>query len=62
MLVVTCLPDRPGSIGHYFFGVAGGEKPMQKLYVIRVAQAGPDRAFWDGPKQEPGELSSDSRE
>ena len=62
MLVVTCLPDRPGSIGHYFFGVPGSEKPMQKLYVIRVSQAGPDRAFWDGPKQGSGELSSDSRE
>jgi hypothetical protein len=62
MFVITCLPNMPGSIGHYFFTQRDGDKPVQKLYVIRVAQASPDRAFWEAPKQAAGELSSDLAE
>ncbi len=62
MFVITCLPNMPGSIGHYFFTQLNGDKPVQKLYVIRVAQASPDRAFWEVPKQAGGELSSDLAE
>ncbi len=61
MFVMTCLADRPGSIGHSFFTYQDGDKLVQKLYVIRVAQAGPDRAFWEGPEEQT-ELSSDTRE
>ena len=61
MFVMTSAADRPGSIGSYFFTRADGDKRVQKLYVIRVAQAGPDRAFWDGPKPQ-AELTSDSGE
>jgi hypothetical protein len=60
MLVITCVDDRPGSIGYYFFTQIAGEKPTQKLYVIRVAQAGPDRSFWEGPKEDVGDVSSDA--
>jgi hypothetical protein len=62
MIVITCLPDVPGSIGHFFFTQLDGDKPIQKLYVIRVAQARPDRSFWEGPKEDAGEVSSDMRD
>jgi hypothetical protein len=62
MFVVTCLSDMPSSIGHYFFTQLDGDKAVQKLYVIRVAQARPDRSFWEGPKADAGELSSDLTE
>ncbi len=62
MLVVTCAPDKPGSVGHGFFGLAGGEKPTQKLWVIRVAGAGPDRAFAESLKNEPVAVSSEAAE
>ncbi|MDZ7617738.1 MAG: hypothetical protein U1E05_12085 [Patescibacteria group bacterium] len=37
MLVMTSLPDRPGSLGHQFFATSEGE-PGQKLLVVRLAQ------------------------
>lgn len=37
MLVLTSLPDRPGSLGHHFFNIPDGE-PAQKLLVVRLAQ------------------------
>ncbi len=62
MLLVTCRPDRPGSVGHYFFTQPDGDKPLQTLWVFRVARAGPDRAFYDGPADDAGEISSDLEE
>ncbi len=47
MLLITCLDDRPGSIGHHLFVQTGGEAPLRTLWALRVAQAGADRAFVD---------------
>jgi hypothetical protein len=47
MLLITCAPQRPGSVGHHFFMHKAADKPIQRLWVLRVAQAGPDRAFAD---------------
>jgi hypothetical protein len=62
MLVLTCAGDKPGSVGHGFFGLSGGEKPMQKLWVIRVAGAGPDRAFAEALASEPAAISNELAE
>jgi hypothetical protein len=37
ILLVSSLPDRPGSLGHHFFTEDNG-KPEQKLLVLRLAQ------------------------
>lgn len=37
MLVLGCLPDRPGSLGHNFFSECG-EQPVQKLVIFRLVQ------------------------
>ncbi len=58
MLLLTCEADRPGSIGHHFFSQAASEKPAQRLWVLRMAQAGPDRMFYEVPKDDE-QLSSD---
>jgi hypothetical protein len=47
MLLVTCDDSRKSSIGHHFFMRQGDAKPIRQLWVLRVAQAGPDRAFAD---------------
>ncbi len=44
MLVLTSLPDRPGSLGHHFFTTTEGE-PGQKLLVVRLAQTQHDGAI-----------------
>jgi hypothetical protein len=36
MIVMSSLPDRPGSVGHHFFAEKDG-KPIQKLLIIRVS-------------------------
>ena len=61
MLLITCLPDRPGTVGHCFFAQADGEKPVQKLYVLRIAQARPDRSFYDVPRDNTDPVASDLR-
>ncbi|HEV3136326.1 MAG TPA: hypothetical protein VGZ26_00455 [Pirellulales bacterium] len=61
MFLITCQCDKPGSIGHYLFTQTGEDKPMQRLCVIRLAQAGADRSFWDGPKAVE-DISSDDGE
>jgi hypothetical protein len=38
MLVLTCLPDRPGSLGHYFFTEGEDNRLKQKLLVLRLSQ------------------------
>jgi hypothetical protein len=60
MLLITCAPDKPGSVGHAFFSDASGEKPMQRLWVIRTAQAAPDRAFVEKLTEQPADVSSDT--
>jgi len=47
MLVLTTLPDRPGTLGHYFFTEpqAGADEGRQKLIVIRLAQTRYDDLF-----------------
>lgn len=37
MLILGCLPDRPGSLGHNFFSESG-EQPVQKLVIFRLVQ------------------------
>jgi hypothetical protein len=38
MLVLTTLPDRPGSLGSYFFTEQQPDQLQQKLLVIRLAE------------------------
>jgi hypothetical protein len=47
MLMVTCLPDRPGSLGYYFFTEPKADALVQKVVIIRLAQAGTDPSFAD---------------
>ena len=37
MLLISCSPDHPGSLGHHFFTTEDGV-PYQKFLVIRLAQ------------------------
>jgi hypothetical protein len=45
MLVVTCQPDRPGSLGHHFFTEPKADSLLQKILVIRLVQAAGDPSF-----------------
>jgi hypothetical protein len=38
MLILTALPDRPGSLGHYFFTEGEDNHLKQKLLVLRLCQ------------------------
>ncbi len=38
MLILTALPDRPGSLGHYFFTEGEDNRLKQKLLVLRLCQ------------------------
>lgn len=53
MLVMTSLPDCPGSLGHYFFTQPTSERPCQKLLVIRVAKTA-EREIGSEEPDEPG--------
>lgn len=44
MLVLTCLADRPGSLGHHFFTEAG-DSACRKILVIRLGQTQHEGAF-----------------
>jgi hypothetical protein len=48
MLLVTSLPQRPGSAGHYFFTEQTNGALEQKLLIIRLAQTQHDDLF--GPE------------
>lgn len=48
MLVLTCLPDRESSLGHYFFTAPAPGEPQQKLLLVRVAQTQHDGLFSPG--------------
>ena len=45
LIVVTALPQRPGSLGHYFFTDENGGKREQKLMLIRLSQTQHDELF-----------------
>jgi hypothetical protein len=47
MLVLTCQPDRPGTLGYQFFTEPKADSVLQKILIIRLAQAGSDRSFED---------------
>ena len=47
MLIMTALPARPGSLGHYFFTEPAAEQLAQKMMIIRLAQTPPDSRFSD---------------
>jgi hypothetical protein len=38
MIVVSCLPERPGSLGHRFLTEVRSGQKEQKLLVIRLSQ------------------------
>ncbi len=45
MLLLSCFPDREGSLGWYFFTQTTGGDPQQKLLLIRLAQTQHDALF-----------------
>ncbi|HTQ40569.1 MAG TPA: hypothetical protein VMJ32_16200 [Pirellulales bacterium] len=47
MLLLTTLPDRPGTLGHYFFTEpqADADELQQKMLIIRLAQSRYDDLF-----------------
>ena len=45
MIVLGSLPDRPGSLGHYFFTCNHSGELQQRLLVIRLAQTQHDDLF-----------------
>ena len=57
MLVITNLPNRSGSLGHYFFTQPTCERTSQKLLVIRLSQESKDAMFFQDT-QESTELES----
>ena len=48
MIVMSSLPSRPGSLGHYFFTDQPQGKLEQKLLIVRLAQTQHDDLF--GPE------------
>jgi len=44
-LVISCLPDRPGSLGHYLFTEPAAEGLEQKLLLLRLADTKYDDLF-----------------
>jgi len=44
-LALTCVPDRPGSLGHRFFTESKGDAAMQKLLLIRLVHCEVDDRF-----------------
>ncbi len=49
MLVLSSLPGRPGSLGHYFFTTSTSGSLEQKLMVIRISQTQHDPLFEPEP-------------
>jgi hypothetical protein len=45
MLVVSCLPDRPGSLGYRFFTDDSTGSLQQKVLLIRAVQLPPDALY-----------------
>jgi hypothetical protein len=38
MMVLTSLPDRPGTLGHYFFTEKQADQMQQKMMIVRLEQ------------------------
>lgn len=53
MIVLSCLPDRQGSLGHHFLTTESAGSLEQKLLVIRLSQTQHDELF------EPAAISLD---
>lgn len=53
ILVLSCLPERPGSLGYHYFTDKASERLEQKLLLVRVAQAQFDDLF--NADEPPGE-------
>ena len=47
MLVIGCLPERPGSLGSHFFTETTAQGPEQKILLIRLAQMPPAELYLD---------------
>jgi hypothetical protein len=47
MLLLGCVPNRPGSIGHYLFHEESPDGPQQRLLLVRLARAPPGELFED---------------
>jgi hypothetical protein len=45
MIVLSCLPSRPGSLGHHFLTTDSSGSLEQKLLVIRLSQTQHDELF-----------------
>lgn len=45
MIVLSCLPNRPGSAGHSFFTEAASDGLIQKMLVVRLSQTQRDSAL-----------------
>lgn len=45
MLVLSSLPNRPGSLGHYFFTETKDGRVEQKLLIVRLSQTQHDGLF-----------------
>ena len=45
MIVLSCLPDRPGSLGHHFLTTDSSGSLEQKLLVLRLSQTQHDELF-----------------
>jgi hypothetical protein len=56
MLLVSSLPNRPGSLGHHFFTHDDGQ-PQQKLLVVRLAQTQHDDLFAPSEVEPPEETA-----
>ena len=47
IIVISSLPNRPGSLGHHFLTQVGSGRKEQKLLVIRLSQTQHDDLFGD---------------
>ncbi len=45
MLLLSSVPSRPGSLGHFFFTKGDGGRKEQKLMVVRLTQTQHDELF-----------------
>lgn len=54
MLIVSCLPDLPSSLGHHFFSDESGRGKEQKILIIRLLQ-GAATDLYSAPPETPQE-------
>ena len=63
MFVVTRQPDQPTSAGHHFFTNTSGDKPVQMIWIFRLARSASDPAFFDPPSaKDLAEVTNDQTE